>query len=85
MLGRIWLATALGALMIGQAAAQTPVKIGVLNDRSGTYSDISGEGSVVAARLALEDFKPAEHGLKVELISADHQNKPDVGSNIARQ
>ncbi|MDP4021318.1 ABC transporter substrate-binding protein [Methylobacterium sp. NEAU 140] len=71
--------------MIGGAAAQTAVKIGVLGDRSGAYSDISGEGSVVAARLALEDFKPADKGLKVELISADHQNKPDVGAALARQ
>nr|WP_244965608.1 ABC transporter substrate-binding protein [Methylobacterium soli] len=68
-----------------RADGPVPVKIGVLNDRSGVYSDISGEGSVVAARMALEDFKPAEHGLKVEIVSADHQNKPDVGSAIARQ
>jgi branched-chain amino acid transport system substrate-binding protein len=83
------LATALGVLMAGCVAARAegpvPVKIGVLNDRSGVYSDISGEGSVVAARMALEDFKPADHGLKVEIVSADHQNKPDVGSAIARQ
>ncbi|MGU3537523.1 ABC transporter substrate-binding protein [Methylobacterium sp. A54F] len=83
------LVAVLGALAAGcgGAAAQdlVPVKIGVLNDRSGVYSDISGEGSVVAARMALEDFKPAEHGLKVEIVAADHQNKPDVGSAIARQ
>src|SRR4051794_31289702 len=89
MLRGMRLATALGVLMAGCVAARAdgpvPVKIGVLNDRSGVYSDISGEGSVVAARMALEDFKPAEHGLKVEIVSADHQNKPDVGSAIARQ
>ncbi|WP_336488084.1 ABC transporter substrate-binding protein [Methylobacterium nigriterrae] len=89
MLKGIRLATALGVLAVGSVAARAqdmvPVKIGVLNDRSGVYSDISGEGSVVAARMALEDFKPAEHGLKVDIISADHQNKPDVGSAIARQ
>ncbi|WP_370875311.1 ABC transporter substrate-binding protein [Methylobacterium amylolyticum] len=90
MIGRFPLAKLAGALlvsaaMIGGAAAQTAVKIGVLGDRSGAYSDISGEGSVVAARLALEDFKPADKGLKVELISADHQNKPDVGAALARQ
>ena len=85
MLGRIPLSLLAGTLMMGTAAAQTPVKIGILGDRSGAYSDISGEGSVVAARLAIEDFKPAEHGLKVEVISADHQNKPDVGAGIARQ
>jgi branched-chain amino acid transport system substrate-binding protein len=80
------LATALAAVTAGAAQAQGPsVKIGVLNDRSGLYSDISGEGSVIAARMATEDFKAAEKGLKVEIVSADHQNKPDVGSNIARQ
>lgn len=79
-------ATALGALMAAPALAQQiSVKIGVLNDRSGLYSDITGEGSVIAARLAVEDFKAAEKGLKVEIVSADHQNKPDVGSTIARQ
>jgi branched-chain amino acid transport system substrate-binding protein len=61
------------------------VKIGVLNDRSGTYSDLAGEGSVVAARMAVEDFKAAEKGIDVTIVSADHQNKPDVASNLARQ
>ncbi len=61
-----------------------PVKIGVMNDRSGLYTDIGGEGSVVAAKLAIEDFKAAEKGLKVEVVSADHQNKPDVAINTAR-
>ncbi|TXN04817.1 ABC transporter substrate-binding protein [Methylobacterium sp. WL64] len=84
LIGSVSLALA-GALMMGGASAQTNVKIGILGDRSGAYSDISGEGSVVAAKLAVEDFKPAEHGLKVEIVSADHQNKPDVGAGIARQ
>jgi branched-chain amino acid transport system substrate-binding protein len=61
------------------------VKIGVLNDQSGTYADLAGPGSVVAARLAIEDFGAAKKGLKVEVLVADHQNKPDVGSSIARQ
>ena len=74
-----------GAALVAPASAQTAVKIGILGDRSGAYSDISGEGSVVAAKLALEDFKPEEKGLKVEIVSADHQNKPDVGAAIARQ
>ncbi|WID94730.1 ABC transporter substrate-binding protein [Bosea vestrisii] len=79
-------ATALGALMASPALAQQiSVKAGVLNDRSGLYADLSGEGSVIAARLAVEDFKAAEKGIKVEIVSADHQNKPDVGSTIARQ
>lgn len=89
MFGRIarpvTLAALAGALMMGTAAAQTNVKIGILGDRSGAYSDISGEGSVVAAKLAVEDFKPEAHGLKVEIVSADHQNKPDVGLSIARK
>ncbi|MBY0299704.1 MAG: ABC transporter substrate-binding protein [Methylobacterium sp.] len=85
MLKRLLLAGAAGALMTAAAQAQTPVKIGVLNDRSGVYADISGEGSVVAARMAVEDFKAAEKGLKVEIVSADHQNKPDVGASLARQ
>jgi len=77
--------TALAALMAAPALAQQiSVKAGVLNDRSGLYADLSGEGSVIAARMAVEDFKAADKGIKVEIVSADHQNKPDVGSTIAR-
>ena len=62
------------------------IKIGVLNDQSGLYSDLSGQGSVVAAKMAIEDFGGGKvDGTPVEVIFADHQNKPDVGSNIARQ
>jgi branched-chain amino acid transport system substrate-binding protein len=61
------------------------VKIGVLNDRSGLYADLSGQGSVIAAQMAVEDYGAAAKGLKVEIVAADHQNKPDVGSNVARQ
>lgn len=61
------------------------VKIGVMNDRSGIYADIAGEGSVVAARMAVEDFDAESKDINVEIVSADHQNKPDVGSTIARQ
>src|SRR5262245_40587337 len=61
------------------------VKIGVLNDQSSLYADLAGQGSVVAARMAVEDYGAEKKGLKVEIISADHQNKPDVGSQIARQ
>ena len=61
------------------------VKIGVLSDMSGLYSDIGGPGSVEAARMAIADFGGSVHGKKIELISADHQNKPDVGSAIATQ
>src|SRR5438309_829099 len=61
------------------------VKIGVLNDMSGLYADIGGAGSVEAARMAIADFGGSVSGKKIELISADHQNKPDVGSAIATQ
>ena len=61
------------------------VKIGVLNDQSSLYADLTGQGSVTAARMAVEDFGATAKGMKVEIISADHQNKPDVGSSIARQ
>ena len=71
---------------IAQAAVSDGVvKIGVLNDQSGTYADLAGPGSVIAARMALEDFNAAKKGLKVEILVADHQNKPDVGSSIVRQ
>jgi len=61
------------------------VKIGVLNDMSGLYADIGGPGSVEAARVAITDFGGTVNGKKIELISADRQNKPDVGSTIANQ
>ncbi|TAK43677.1 MAG: ABC transporter substrate-binding protein [Betaproteobacteria bacterium] len=76
------------ALSAGAAQAQVSdgvIKIGVMNDQSGTYADLAGPGSVVAARMAVEDFGAAKKGMKVEILVADHQNKPDVGSNIARQ
>jgi branched-chain amino acid transport system substrate-binding protein len=73
------------AIAYGCASAQAQytdgtIKIGVMNDMSGHY----GSGSVVAARMAVEDFGAAAKGLKVEIVGADHQNKPDVGSNIVR-
>ena len=61
------------------------VKIGVLADMSGLYSDLSGIGSVVAAQMAAEDFGGTVLGKKIEIIAADHQNKPDIGANIARK
>ena len=77
-------------LALGCAAAQAQytdgvVKIGVMTDMSGLYADITGPGSVTAARMAVEDFGAAAKGMKVEVLAADHQNKPDVGSNIVRQ
>ena len=59
------------------------VKIGVLTDMSGIFSDIGGPGSVIAAKLAVEDFRPAAKGMKVEIVSGDMQNKPDIGVSIA--
>ena len=79
------LAIAFAGLFVSRVQAQVSVKLGVMNDMSGLYSDISGPGSVVAAKMAVEDFKAAQKGIKAEVISADHQNKPDVGSSIARK
>ncbi len=81
------LAPALAALLSFLApavAAERPVKIGVLNDMSGPYADYQGQGSVIAAQLAIEDFA-AKAGRPVELVSADHQNKTDIGASIARR
>ena len=61
------------------------IKIGVINDMSGLYADITGQGSVIAARMAVEDFGAAKKNMKVEILSADHQNKPDIGSSIVRK
>jgi branched-chain amino acid transport system substrate-binding protein len=86
-LRRTLIAAALAAAA-GAAQAQVSdgvIKIGVLSDMSSLYSDIGGPGSTLAARLAVEDFGAAKKGMKVEIVSGDHQNKPDVGSSIARQ
>ncbi|MGI4955393.1 MAG: ABC transporter substrate-binding protein [Janthinobacterium lividum] len=74
------------ALVAHAAVAQISddiVRIGVLNDQSGIYADLSGQGSVVAARMAVADFGGTVGGKRIEVISADHQNKPDVGAAIA--
>ncbi len=77
---------ALAVLLALPAAAQvSSVKIGVLSDMSGPFSDQVGQGSVVAAQMAAEDFMRDNAGLRVEILQADHQNKPDVGSAIARR
>src|SRR5258707_2149118 len=76
------------ALSVGVAQAQISgnvVKIGILTDMSSLYADLSGQGSVLAAKMAIEDFKAKEKGLNVEVIFADHQNKADVGSQIANK
>jgi branched-chain amino acid transport system substrate-binding protein len=82
---KLLLAASLSTVLAGAAQAQVSVKLGVLNDMSGLYADISGPGSVVAAKMAVEDFKAADKGIKAEIVSADHQNKPDNGSSIARK
>jgi branched-chain amino acid transport system substrate-binding protein len=76
------------ALAGGVAQAQVSdnlIRIGVLTDMSSLYTDLAGAGSVVATRMAIEDSGIERRGYKVEVISADHQNKPDVGSAVARQ
>ncbi|WP_137388991.1 ABC transporter substrate-binding protein [Rhodoligotrophos defluvii] len=80
-------ALALGLVAgVGQPAfAQEGVKIGILNDQSSVYSDITGAGSVAAAQMAIEDFGGEVLGKPIELVFADHQHKPDNGSAIARR
>lgn len=76
------------AFMAGAAQAQGSgdvIRFGILNDQSGPYADVGGKGSVVAAKLAVEDFGGKLLGKRIEVISADHQNKPDIASSIARQ
>ncbi|PDT74185.1 ABC transporter substrate-binding protein [Bradyrhizobium sp. C9] len=67
------------------AMSDNVIRIGVLNDRSGAYADLGGEGSVVAARMAAEEFGNSIGGVPVEIVSADHQNKPDIGLGIVRR
>jgi branched-chain amino acid transport system substrate-binding protein len=78
---------ALGALPWRSARAQAAntIKLGVLTDLSGTYREISGPGSVAAVRQAVQDSGIAARGINVEVLQADHQNKPDVGSTVTRQ
>ena len=78
------------ALAVGAGAASAQIsdgmiKIGVMSDMSSLYADIGGPGSTLAAKMAVEDFGAAKKGMKVEVVSADHQNKADVGSSVARQ
>jgi len=70
---------------LAHAALPEVVKVGILNDMNGPFADQSGRGSVVAAQMAAEDFAAEGAGFKVEILSADHQNKPDIGAQIARQ
>ena len=84
---RTLLAASASALPLVRPRAQgmETFRIGVLTDLSGQYRDNSGPTTVLAAHQAVEDFNPEQHGFKVEILSADHQQKPDVGAGIARQ
>ena len=82
------LALASGVLWCATASAQVSdgvVKLGVLNDMSSLYADIGGRGSVLAAQMAVEDFGGKVLGAPIEIVSGDHQNKPDIGAAIARK
>jgi len=85
---RSFAAALAGCLAAGAAQAQISddvVKIGILTDMSSLYADLGGPGSVIAAQMAVKDFGGTVAGKKIEIVSADHLNKPDVGSTIARQ
>lgn len=83
---RLMITSALAVVLgTGAAAAQTTIKIGVLTDMSSLYADLAGPGSVAAARMAVNEFLANHKDFKIEIISGDHQNKPDIGSNLANQ
>jgi branched-chain amino acid transport system substrate-binding protein len=80
----MWMAAVAGLVLAAPVSAQG-VKIGILNDQSGVYADYGGKWSVEAARMAIEDFGGEVLGQKIELVTADHQNKPDLAVAIARR
>ena len=82
---RLLAGAALALCMTASAHAQTRIKVGVLTDLSGAYADLSGSGSVVAAKLAAADFMAANKGFQIDIISGDHLNKADVATTIARR
>ena len=79
--------TGLAALLLASTAAlaQTNVKIGVLGDSSGPYADFSGQGSIEAVKMAVEDFNGPKNGLSIEVVAADPQNKPDIAVSLVRR
>jgi branched-chain amino acid transport system substrate-binding protein len=82
----VWMAAvAIGGLLLAAPASAQGVKIGILNDQSGLYADYGGKYSVEAARMAIEDFGGEVLGHKIEMVTADHQNKPDLATAIARR
>jgi branched-chain amino acid transport system substrate-binding protein len=78
-------AVAIGGLLIAAPASAQGVKIGILNDQSGVYADYGGKYSVEAAKMAIEDFGGTVLGQNIEMITGDHQNKPDLATSIARR
>ena len=85
MIWGAWLVAGTLALMPAAARAQDAVKIGILNDQSGNYAEFGGLGSVEAAKMAIEDFGGSVLGKPIEIIAADHQNKPDIAAGLARR
>jgi branched-chain amino acid transport system substrate-binding protein len=82
----VWMAAvAVGGLVLAAPASAQGVKIGILNDQSGVYADYGGKYSLEAAHMAVEDFGGEVLGKKIEIVTADHQNKPDLASAIARR
>jgi branched-chain amino acid transport system substrate-binding protein len=81
----IWMAGALASGLLAATPASAQVKIGILNDQSGVYADYGGKYSVEAAKMAIEDFGGEVLGQKIEMVTADHQNKPDLATAIARR
>jgi branched-chain amino acid transport system substrate-binding protein len=84
LLGTLAVATAAAPTRVG-AQTRGPIKIAVINDQSGLLADLAGVGSVEAARLAVEDQSGTANGRPIEILSADHQNKPDLGISIIRK
>src|SRR5437016_4653916 len=82
---KISVIAAAGVLLMSGEQAQEKVRIGILNDQSGLFATYQGIGSVVAAQMAVEDYGGKAAGKPVEVVAADHQNKPDVGVGIARR
>src|SRR2546421_6475468 len=78
-------AVALSGLLVAGPGSAQGVKIGILNDQSGVYADYGGKWSFEAAKMAIEDFGGEVLGHKIEIVSADHQNKPDLATAISRR
>ena len=75
---------AIAPVSVHAQVSDNVIRIGVLTDLSGIYSDINGEGSVTAARLAAEEFGNELAGARIEIVAGDHQNKADIAANLAR-